>query len=209
MKRKSSYDFYLILATIVVLFIVSMICVYGMFHFKLAQIHQMPTPVKIEHMSRMNTIISPFLIGLILLLGICVPKRLLPTSWLNRFAAMLFVVVFFVSWLVGIKPGLMLVLVASLFLQVTVLVMAVAGSERLNFEKKGYWLRVGSCLIHLALILFTLDLFFHKKVTIHLILFWSTTATALLGMILCFYSDAVVKLIRRKPKFLMSMDRGP
>ena len=41
MKKKSSYDFYLVLATAAVLFIISVICVYGMFYFKLAQIHQM------------------------------------------------------------------------------------------------------------------------------------------------------------------------
>jgi hypothetical protein len=197
MKRKSSYDFYLILATSMVLFIISAICIYGMFHFKLAQIHQMPTATKVGHMSYMNTIVSPFLIGLILLLGICVPKRLLPTKWLNRFAVFLFVVVLFVCLRLGIKSGLMLILIASVVLQVTVLVMALAGSKSLNFEKKGYWLRVGSSLIHLGLILFILDLFFHKKQTLHLVLFWITTASTMLGMTFCFYSDAVVRLVRR------------
>ena len=78
MKRKSSYDYYLILATTAVLFIISVLCIYGMFYFKLAQVQQMAPAIKIEYMSRMNTMISPFLIGLILLLGICVPNRLLP-----------------------------------------------------------------------------------------------------------------------------------
>ena len=200
MDRKSPYDFYLILATTLVLFIISVICIYGMFHFKLAQIHEMQTAVKVQHMNHMNAIISPFLIGLILLLGICVPKRLLPTAWLNRFSIILFILVLVVCLRLGITLGLKLILVTSLILQVTVLVMALVGSKRLNFEKKGYWLRVGSSLIHLGLILFLLDLFFYKKPTLHLVLFWISTVATVLGMTFCFYSNAVVRLIRRNPQ---------
>ena len=42
MRGKSSYDYYLILATAVVLFVISAICIYGMFYFKLAQVQQLP-----------------------------------------------------------------------------------------------------------------------------------------------------------------------
>ncbi len=198
MKGKGSYDFYLIVATVVILFIISVICIYGMFYFKLAQIHKMPTAMKIEHMNDMNAIVSPFLIGLILLLGICIPKRLMPTAWLNRFALILCVIVLAVWLSLGGKLGLMIILIASLVLQLIVLGMAVAGSKSLNFTKKGYWLRVGSSLIHLALILFVLDLFLYKRQALHLVLFWITTAATVIGMIFCFYSDTVVRLIRRK-----------
>ena len=46
MKFKSSYDFYLILGTALVLFAISLISIYGMFYFKFAQIHQMTPAVK-------------------------------------------------------------------------------------------------------------------------------------------------------------------
>lgn len=200
MERKSPYDFYLILATTVVLFVISVICIYGMFHFKLAHIHELPTALKAQHMNRMNAIVSPFLIGLILLLGICVPKRLLPTTWLNRFSLILFVPVAIVSLRLGITLGLKLILITSVVLQVMVLGMALVGSKRLSFEKKGYWLRVGSSLIHLGLILFLLDLFFYKKPTLHLVLFWISTVATVLGMIFCFYSNALVRLIQRNPE---------
>ncbi len=207
MKRKTSYDFHLIVATAIMLFIISAICIYGMFHFKLAQIHQMPTEIKVGHMERMNTIVAPFVIGLILLLGICVPKRLLPTQWLNRFAVFLIVVVLLVCVGPGIKWGLVVILVASLVLQVVVLAMALAGSKSLNFEKRGYWLRVGSSLIHLGLILFVLDLFFYNKQTLHLVLFWITTVATVLGMTFCFYSDAMVRLLGRIRKSANNTDQ--
>ena len=198
MKRQGSYDFYLILATAVVLFIISMISIYGMFYFKFAQIHQMAPSVKIAYMDRMNTVIAPFIICLILLLGICVPKRLLSTSWLNRVTALLIVLVVTVSLVMGIKNGVLFILAAALVLQTVVLGLALGGSKNLHFEKKGYWVRVGSSLIHLGLILFIFDLFFHEKQTLHLFLFWVTTGAMVFGMVFCFYAETVVKLITGK-----------
>ena len=198
MKRQGSYDFYLILATALVLFIISIICIYGMFYFKFAQIHQMTPVIKAAYMNRMNTVIAPFLICLILLLGICVPKRLLPTSWLNRVTVLLIVLVVAISLVLGIKNGMLFILAAALILQTVVLGLALGGSKNLHFEKKGYWVRVGSSLIHLGLILFVFDLFFYEKQTLHLFLFWITTVAMLFGMVFCFYAETVVKLITGK-----------
>ncbi len=194
MKASKSYDFYLILATAIVLFIISSICIYGMFYFKLAQIQQMSPVLKIQYMNSMNNVVAPFVISLILLLGICVPKRIFSTTWLNRFAIILTAGIIAVSFLYTIKIGLLVVLVASLILQLLVLVMAVLGSRHLNFEKKGYWVRVGSSLIHLGLILFILDLFLYDKQVYHLILFWITTISTVTGMLFCFYAESVVRL---------------
>jgi hypothetical protein len=196
--KKSSYDYYLILATTVVLFIISAICIWGMFFFKMAQIQQMSPTVKIGYLDLMNSVIAPFVICLILLLGICVPKRLLSTAWLNRFALFLGLVVSTVAVVFNIKMGLLVVLTASLGLQLIVLFLAMAGSKRLHFETKGYWLRVGSSLVHLGLILFILDLFFFRFETLHLVLFWVTTVATTAGMGLCFYSGTISNVLRGK-----------
>ena len=198
MRGKGHYDYYLILATAVVLFVISVICIYGMFYFKLAHVHQLPVAEKVGYMSNMNTVMSPFLIALIVLLGICVPKRLLPTSWLNWFSVILVLLALAASFIWGLKVSLALVLIVSLALQVVVLFMALAGSKELNFEKKGYWVRVGSSLLHLGLILFTLDLFFYRYQVLHLVLFWITTASTLLGMVFCFYADSCSQLVKKK-----------
>ena len=198
MKFKSSYDFYLILATTVVLFAICLISIYGMFYFKFAQIHQMAPAVKILYMNRMNTIIAPFVVCLILLLGICVPKRLLPTSWLNRVTLFLLAgaVLTWLAW--GGRTSLFFILAASFTLQVAVLLLAAGGFKNLNFHKKGYWVRLGSSLIHLGLILFVLDLLLYEQKTLHLFLFWITTGTSVLGMIFSFYAESVVSLISGK-----------
>ena len=196
--KKTSYDFILIIATVVVLSIISGICIYGMFYFKFAQLQQMAVPVQAAYMDRMNQIVSPFIIALIVLLAICVPKRLLPTDWLNRFALALLSVIGAVTWKWGVVMALKVALCLTLALQAVVLVMAIAGNQRLNFEKKGYWVRVGSSAMHLGLILFILDLFFYKQQTLHLALFWVTTVATVLGMIGCFYSPALAGAMERR-----------
>ena len=198
MRGKSNYDYYLILATTVVLFVISVICVYGMFYFKLAQVNQLAAVAKVNYMNTMNRVLAPFLIALIVLLGICVPKRLLPTVWLNRFSVMLVVSAIVAGFIGDVKVSLVLVLAVSLVLQVVVLVMACAGSTELNFEKKGYWVRVGSSLLHLGLIVFLLDFFFYRFLTLHLVLFWITTVSLLLGMVFCFYAESFSRLVQKK-----------
>ena len=198
MKFKSSYDFYLVLATTVVLFAICLISIYGMFYFKFAQIHQMAPLVKISYMNRMNTIIAPFVICLILLLGICVPKRLLPTYWLNRVTLVLVVGALITTLIWGGRASLYFILGASLVLQTVVLILAAGGSKTLHFHKKGYWVRLGSSLIHLGLILFVLDLLLYEKKTLHLFLFWITTGASVLGMVFSFYAESVVGIISGK-----------
>ena len=207
MRGKSSYDYYLILATTVVLFVISAICIYGMFYFKLAQVNQLPAAEKMGYMNSMNTVMAPFLIALILLLGICVPKRLLPTAWLNWFSMALVVLALITSFIWGLNAGFILVLVVSLVLQTVVLFMALAGSKELNFEKKGYWVRVGSSLLHLALILFMLDIFFYSYQSLHLVLFWITTVSSLLGMVFCFYAESFSRVVKKKITPLSSSEQ--
>ena len=199
-SKKASYDFYLILATVAVLFVISAICVYGMFYFKWAQIQQMAPAMKMHYMDTMNLVVSPFVIALILILSICVPKRLLPVEKLNWFAIILLLImpVVAIGW--GVKLALLVVLLASLLLQLVVLFLALVGSQRLNFEKSGYWLRVGSSLIHLGIILFILDLFLYRLHSLHLVLFWLTTCATVLGMLFSFYAPGVASLLAGKKR---------
>jgi hypothetical protein len=197
LKRAGSLDYYLILATAGVLFAISVICVYGMFYFKFASLQQLPAPAKMAYMDTMNTVVAPFVIVLILLLGICVPNRLLPARQLNWFGAGLAVVCTAFSFLLGLKAGLIVVLTASLLLQLVVLGMAVAGSRHLHFEKSGYWVRVGSSLIHLGLILFVLALLLYRHPFLHLVLFWVTTGASVLGMLCCFYAQTAANVVRK------------
>lgn len=196
-QKKASLDYSLIIATACVLFAISVISIYGMFYFKFASVQQLPAAQKMAYMNTMNTAVAPFVIALILLLGVCVPKRLLPARLLTVLAAGLIVICTGVSIFAGLRAGLLFVLTVSLLLQLVVLGMAVAGSRHLHFAKTGYWVRVGSSLIHLGLILFVLDLLLHRHLTLHLILFWITTWASVAGMLCCFYAPMVANIARR------------
>ena len=174
MKLKNSFDFYLILATTLILFAIALISIYSMFYFKFAQIHQMPVPIKIAYMNRMNEIVAPFIICLIVLLGICVPKRLLSSAWLYPVTVIVLSCVMITAFIAGIKMGLLFILVAALILQSVVLILSLQRDRILHFYKKGYWVRLGSSLIHFGLIAFILDLFFYSDKSVHLVLFWGT-----------------------------------
>ena len=195
--RRASYDFFLVLATVAVLFALSAICIGAMFSFKWAGVDQMAPEMKAAYMERMNGIVAPFVVLLVVLLGVCIPKRLLPVRWLNRFAAALVLAAAGVAVWQGVRMGLFVVVAVSLVLQVVVLVMALAGSRRLYFTHAGYWLRVGSSLLHLGLVLFLLDLFLFRLPAAHLALFWCTTVATVIGMACCFWSAAVARLVRR------------
>ncbi|MDX1776837.1 MAG: hypothetical protein R3297_09665, partial [Desulfobulbales bacterium] len=58
-----------------------------------------------------------------------------------------------------------------------------------------YWVRLGSSLIHLGLILFILDLLLYERKNLHLFLFWITTGASVAGMLFCFYAESVVAFI--------------
>ena len=137
MKARSSYDFYLIIATTVVLFAISLISIYGMFYFKFAQIHQMAPELKLAYMNRMNEIVAPFIICLIFLLGVCIPRRLLSKGWLNFITAILVASVVMTGFFYGVKAGLFFMLAASLVLQIAVLFMVLAGNRHLIFIRRG------------------------------------------------------------------------
>ncbi len=191
-----SYDYYLILATVVVLFVISAISIYAMFYFKWAEVQHMAPAVKAAYMDRMNAVMAPFAVALIVLLGICIPKRLLPVEWLNRSAVLLIGVAGLVSVWQGVKTGLLVVLGVSLLLQLVVLVLAIGGSRHLRFTHSGYWLRLGSSLMHLGLVLVLLDLVFYRFQTIHLLLFWITTLATVAGMASCFWSGTVLEMLK-------------
>ena len=197
MKKTWTLDFSLILATVGVLFALSVICVFAMFYFKAAAVQALPPAEKMVYLERMNQVVAPFIIALILLLGVCVPKRLLPARPLTRFSLALAAAGIGTALWKGVIAGLIVVLVASVALQLVVLVMALAGSKKLHFEKSGYWVRVGSSLVHLGLLFFVLDLLLYKHLRLHLFLFWVTTGASVLGMLFCFYSQGVAAGVRR------------
>lgn len=75
-----NYDFVLVLATVGVLFLISLLCVGGMFYFKWADLQSLAPTAEVAYQGRMNRLLAPLLVALLLVLGILRPKAVDPLA---------------------------------------------------------------------------------------------------------------------------------
>jgi hypothetical protein len=204
--RRFNYDFILILATVVILFLISLLCIGGMFYFKWAELQNVAPAIKMVFQEQMNSLLAPFLVALLLTLGLCIPKRLLPSRWLYAFIILLGLTGLGATLVWGWREALLWMLVISAALQAIVLILVVLG-RRLKFLCEGYWNRLGSSLVHLGLILFCLDFFFLSHRDLHFVIFWILAICIFIGMIVTFYAKGMVEWLQRRKDSRRLTDR--
>lgn len=190
--RRFNYDFFLILITVVILFLISLLCIGGMFYYKWAELQNVASAIKMAFQEQMNNLLAPFLIALLLTLGLCIPKRLFPANWLYVFIILLGLTGLGLALVWGWHEALLWMLVISAALQSMVLILVVSG-QRLKFFCEGYWNRLGSSLIHMGLVLFCMDFFFLSHRDLHLVIFWISAICIFIGMIVIFYAEGMMK----------------
>ena len=80
MKHKT-YDFYLMVFTVAVLAIIGLVCLYGIGYYTYTN-ETMPdwteTALYGQYIDSMNQLIYPFVVLLLVALGLCIPKRIVP-----------------------------------------------------------------------------------------------------------------------------------
>jgi hypothetical protein len=154
-----------------------------MFYYKFASAR--PGWNVIGYQMMMNRLASPLVIALCLLLVVCVPKRMLPQRWL-LITAVLLLAATLLMWLAwGLELALILILLVSLAFQLVALGLLLAG-RRMRFRKSGFWMQVGSVLVHAGFILFIMDFAMLHETAWHLPAFWAATLGISLGCILSF-----------------------
>ena len=150
------------------------------------------------YLDKMNIAVIPFVISLIVALGLCIPKRLFSGAELLKLNGFILLVTLAAVVLVGAKEGLSILLIIASLIQLVVIALTAAGSRRLSFEKTGFFLQIGSALLHLGFILFLLDFMLISESGYNPLIFWSSLAFVSIGMILSFYSQEFAKFRRRK-----------
>ena len=193
--RRFNYDFILILITVVILFLISILCIGGMFYFKWAELQQVTPAIKIAFQEQMNILLAPLLVALLVNLGLCIPKRLFPPRRLYAFIILLGLTGLGSALVWGWREALLWMLVISAALQSMVLILVVSG-RRLKFLCEGYWNRLGSSLVHLGLVLFCLDFFLLGRWDMHLVIFWISAICIFIGMIITFYAEGIMDKLR-------------
>ncbi len=181
--KKISYDFVLTMSAVVLMFLLSLLCIGSMFYFKWAALQSVPVDVKIAFQEQMNRLAAPLIAGIVLILGICVPNRFLPTRWLNRVTGILGFAAATVWLIEGWRMALLFILGAAALLQLLTLLLALSG-QKLNFRCEGYWAKIGSCLVHLGLILFCLCVLLLGLTGFSSGLFWTSSGLTMSGLVL-------------------------
>ncbi|MDP1808655.1 MAG: hypothetical protein Q8L35_03865 [Actinomycetota bacterium] len=190
-------NFILILTTIVVLSAIGIIFIFGSGYswvqsIKVSDWRQ--TPLYQNYVSDMNLAVLPLSVILVAVMGLCIPKRLFSGKALLRAMGFLLAATLATAALLGPKLGMGVLLVAATLIQVVVIGMTLAGDRRLSYETQGFFVQIGSAVLHLGFIIFLVDFILLSGSPAHLDVFWLSTILIGVGMVLCFYSAELARL---------------
>jgi len=190
-KKPGTYDFALALATIAVLAALSAVFIYGTIESWINYINNPRWTMSWlypDYLGRMNSYAYPFVVALVLILCMCIPKRFIPRNYLLQLSLILLALSFMVGIIWGFVAGLGFLLIISAIIQAVVVVAVMARSGSLVFEREGLMVQLGSALLHLGFVVLILDLVLIKDIQSHLSVFWFSTALITFGSVLSFYS---------------------
>jgi hypothetical protein len=142
-----------------------------------------------DYVALMNLVAAPLVIGLVAVIGLCVPKRLLSRGALLVVSAAL-VLVGVAAWAVTGSPsaGLAAYLVCASLLQLAVVVLTLVGARSLRYLAEGRLVKVGSGLLHMGFLLFALVVVALQDSPWMLPVFYGSAALIMIGTVLSFYA---------------------
>ncbi len=146
----------------------------------------------------MNAIAAPQVVALVVVMGLCVPKRLLQLRALAYASAFMLatgVVVAVVSR--DAAAGLTAFLALAALIQVAVVVLTIAGTRAPSYLTEGRLTKTGSGLLHLGFVLFAIVVVALQRSTLMLPVFWASATLSTLGAALSFYAKPAADLMRR------------
>jgi hypothetical protein len=190
MGKKFGYDYTLIIATVVILLAIGVISLYGIgyYHQATEEDPQWTGGEKhAEYLEIMNKYTFPSVVALLVVLGLCIPKRVVPRDVLKRISGLLVGVTLLLYIIRDITWGLGFLLIMAIVVQTASLALTLLKRGRLVYEKEGYLVQLGSALLHLGVIILIFDIAMLRSHAQHINIFWVSTILVLLGMFLSFY----------------------
>lgn len=138
----------------------------------------------------MNAIAAPQLVALVVVMGLCVPKRLFSRRALLWVSAAM-VALGIVTWALtgSISMGLTLYLALAALIQVAVVVLTAAGTRGPSYLTEGRLTKLGSGLLHLGFIAFAIVVAALQDSEAMLPAFWIATLLTVGGTVLSFYAE--------------------
>lgn len=190
MKLKN-YDYYLIILTTLILFAIGAVSLYGITYYNyLAVDSQWTKTVQYsQYIDEMDSYLYPFLVLLLISLGLCIPKRLFEQDILIKFSAAVLGITLILTVLSDIEKGLGFILAVMTAVQAIVLIMTIKKSKSIRFEKEGYIVRIGSSLLHLGFVIIILNFVSLRESSFHLLIFWIGVVLITVGNVFSFYPE--------------------
>lgn len=195
---RQRYDYALIVATALVLALIGVVCIYGVLYSYAAYESNSAwtqTPQRAQYLDMMNNLAFPLVVALLLLLGLCIPKRILSDNLLMRgsLGIILGTMAFWVT--LGLRASLAFVLIASIAFQGVVVYHTIRQTGHAIYQREGYLVQIGSGLIHLGTAMFLLTAAVLNQTPVHIPLFWAATLLMGAGIIVSFYPDRILSII--------------
>jgi hypothetical protein len=138
----------------------------------------------------MNAIAAPQVVALVVVMGLCVPKRLFDrTALVVVSGAMIAIGMAAWAFTGSFQNGLAVYLALAALIQAGVVVLTVAGARGPSYMTEGRLVKTGSGLLHQGFIGFAFVVVALQRSAFMLPAFWIATALTLLGTVLAFYAD--------------------
>jgi hypothetical protein len=195
MKLKN-YDYYLIVITTLILFGIGAVSLYGITYYNYLAVNAdwTKTLQYSQYIDEMNSCIYPFLVLLLISLGLCIPKRLFEQNMMIKISALILGITIILTIFSGLETGLGFILVVMTAVQAIVLILTIKKSRTIRFEKEGYVVRLGSSLLHLGLVILIFNFVNLQDNPYHLLIFWLGFILITSGNIFSFYPEKLSSL---------------
>jgi hypothetical protein len=188
--KPKNFDFYLMILTSAVLVVIGLVCLYGIGYYMYTN-ETTPqwtqTRMYGDYIDSMNQLIYPFVILLLVALGLCIPKRIVPRQSLITAGTGILAVTFLIALLTNISNSLTFLLAVSIVVQAAVIVFTLLGRGGLTYEREGYFVRTGSSMLHLGTVIFVFDFVSMRSSELHIPVFWVAAILIIVGIVLSFY----------------------
>lgn len=195
-----SYDFWLVMIAIALLVAMGLLAFGGTlwtWRAELAQPGWSAGPGNVAYVDLMNKLVAPLVAGLVVVLGLCMPRRLFDRRTLGVVSAAMVLVGVFFAVVGGAAAGIAVFLLAAGALQGMALVLTLTGSGAVNYLKENVIYQVGSTLLHLGFVVLVFDWAVIGIGPLHLTVFWIGSALLVVGTGLCFYREEIGRLAGR------------
>jgi len=187
-----TWDYALIVATVILFATLGLQSLLGTFYvwWALTTIPNWEAVGNDDFIRVMNLIAAPQVVALVVVMGLCVPKRLFDRTALVIVSGVM-LAIGLVAWALtgSMQDGLAAYLALAGLIQVAVVALTVAGTRGPSYMTEGRLVKTGSGLLHLGFIVFAYVVVALQNSAFMLPVFWVATLLSVVGTLMSFYAD--------------------